>query len=224
MAYLRRYDAKMTQRYEAPTQPDPRAEPRAELYLSGGGLGTRAHAWPAAIEWLASRAGGVALVSLASADTVQARSLKSTLSSLGQRADVMDDPLREDPDAPTLLLCGGDATLLAGDRERVDLLRRWLDDETKTIVADSASAMALGRRAASCTCGGHPIRVIDGLDLLGGFSVLAHASGGDDVRLEALGGGPLLALPTASAVRWSGGGPIEVGWSMRGATTVRGGR
>lgn len=220
MAHPHRYDGEMSQRNESPLRPDP----RAELYLSGGGLGSRAHAWPAAIDWLASREGGIALVSLASADMVQARSLHAVLSSCGQRAEVVGDPLRDEPSASTLLLCGGDATLLAGDSERAALLRRWLDDATKTIVADSASAMALGRRAASCTCGGHAIRVIDGLDLLGGFSVLAHASGREDVRLAALGGGPLLALPTASSVRWSGGVPIDASWSKRGAITVRGDR
>jgi hypothetical protein len=75
-----------------------------------------------------------------------------------------------------------------------------------TIVADSASAMALGRRAASCTCGGHAIRVTDGIGALGAWSVLAHAIGGNDERLTALAdeslpnGGPRLALPVGAAV------------------------
>jgi hypothetical protein len=75
-----------------------------------------------------------------------------------------------------------------------------------TIIADSASAMALGRRAASCTCGGHAIRVIDGIGALGAWSILAHATGGNDERLADLAdaalpnGGPRLALPTGAAV------------------------
>lgn len=198
--------------------------PSAELYLSGGGLGARADAWPDAIDWLASRTGGIALASLASADFTQARMLERLLSRSGQRVEVLVDPLRDEPNAATLLLCGGDATLLASDPERAAVLQRWLGDAGRTIVADSASAMALGRRAASCTCGGHPIRVIDGLDLLGGFSVLAHAVSGNDARLAALGNGPLLALPTGSAVHWRSGAPISASWSMRDAITVRGDR
>ena len=67
--------------------------------------------------------------------------------------------------------------------------------------------MALGRRAASCTCGGHPIRVTDGIGALGAWSILAHANGGNDERLADLAdaalpnGGPRLALPTGAAVK-----------------------
>jgi hypothetical protein len=75
-----------------------------------------------------------------------------------------------------------------------------------TVVADSASAMALGRRAASCTCGGHPIRTVAGLGALGEWSILAHADGPHDSRIAALhdpetpGGGAQLALRTGEAV------------------------
>ena len=183
MAQQRRYDLLMERRAWAPA---------ATLYLSGGGLGARADAWPEALQWLAARSGDVALASLASHDTTQARSLQALLATRGKRAEV---------------------------------LRRWLDDPAKYIVADSASAMALGARAASCTCGGHAIRVIDGLDLLGGLSVLAHATGGDDPRLAALGNGRLLALPTRAAVEWRPDGDLpRASWSRATAVTVPGGR
>ena len=103
-------------------------------------------------------------------------------------------------------LCGGDATRLLGQPSRVAGLRRALAVPQLTIVADSASAMALGRRAASCTCGGHPIRTVAGLGLLGEWSVLAHAEGPDDARLAALRdpgrpeGGRQLPLRTGEAV------------------------
>jgi hypothetical protein len=106
----------------------------------------------------------------------------------------------------TLFLCGGDATRLLDQPERVRELSAALALPDLTIVADSASAMALGRRAASCTCGGHAIRVIDGIGALGAWSILAHASGGGDERLAALAdealpnGGPRLALPVGAAV------------------------
>ena len=66
--------------------------------------------------------------------------------------------------------------------------------------------MALGRRAASCTCGGHPIRTVAGLGALGEWSILAHAEGPHDARIAALhdpetpGGGAQLALRTGEAV------------------------
>jgi hypothetical protein len=66
--------------------------------------------------------------------------------------------------------------------------------------------MALGRRAASCTCGGHAIRTVTGLAVLGTWSILAHADGPDDARIAALrdpdvaGGGEQLALLTGEAV------------------------
>ena len=85
--------------------------------------------------------------------------------------------------------------------------------------------MALGTRAASCTCGGHAIRVVDGLDLLGGLSVLAHAAGGDDPRLAALGAGPLLALPVRAAVEWRPHGDLPaLSWSRAAAVRVPDGR
>jgi hypothetical protein len=199
--------------------------PAATLYLSGGGLGARADAWPEALDWLAARAGGVAFASLASNDTTQARVLQALLAARGERAEVLSADADGPESAATIFLCGGDATLLAGDRDRAEKVRRWLDDPSKCLVADSASAMALGARAASCTCGGHPIRVVDGLDLLGGLSVLAHATGGDDPRLTALGNGPLLGLPTGAAVEWRPDGDFpRLPWSRATAVTVRGGR
>jgi hypothetical protein len=199
--------------------------PAATLYLSGGGLGARADAWPEALDWLAARAGGVAFASLASNDTTQARVLQALLAARGERAEVLSADADGPESAATIFLCGGDATLLAGDRDRAEKVRRWLDDPSKCLVADSASAMALGARAASCTCDGHPIRVVDGLDLLGGLSVLAHATGGDDPRLTALGNGPLLGLPTGAAVEWRPDGDFpRLPWSRATAVTVRGGR
>lgn len=199
--------------------------PAATLYLSGGGLGVRANAWPEALVWLAAQNGGVALASLASHDTTQAHALQQLLAARGQSAEIVGHESDEPISAATIFLCGGDATLLAGRRDRAAQIRRWLDDPTKSIVADSASAMALGARAASCTCGGHPIRVVDGLNLLNGLSVLAHATGGDDVRLAALGEGPLLALPTGSAVLWrSDGEPTALPWSRARAIMVHDGR
>ena len=216
MAQRRRYDLLMERRAWAPA---------ATLYLSGGGLGARADAWPEALQWLAARSGDVALASLASHDTTQARSLQALLATRGKRAEVLSAEGGEAERAATIFLCGGDATLLAGDRDRAATIRRWLDDPAKCIVADSASAMALGARAASCTCGGHAIRVIDGLDLLGGLSVLAHATGGDDPRLAALGNGRLLALPTRAAVEWRPDGDLPpASWSRATAVTVPGGR
>jgi hypothetical protein len=93
------------------------------------------------------------------------------------------------------------------------------------VIADSASAMALGRLAASCTCGGHPIRTVVGLGLLGEWSVLAHAEGPDDPRLAALqeptrpGGGTQLPLRTGEAVEVLGDPTAprfeRVSWSRR---------
>lgn len=216
MTQRRRYDQRMQQRVWAPA---------ATLYLSGGGLGARADAWPEALDWLAARVGGVAFASLASNDTTQARTLQALLAARGERAEVLSAEGDDPESAATIFLCGGDATLLAGDRDRAAKIRRWLEDPAKCIVADSASAMALGARAASCTCGGHPIHVVNGLDLLGGLSVLAHAMGGDDPRLAALGNGPLLGLPTGAAVEWRPDGVLpRLPWSRAAAVTVRGGR
>ena len=63
--------------------------PAATLYLSGGGLGARADAWPEALDWLAARVGGVAFASLASNDTTQARTLQALLAARGERAEVL---------------------------------------------------------------------------------------------------------------------------------------
>jgi hypothetical protein len=184
----------------------------ASLYLSGGGLGVRADAWPAALAWLADRDGPITLASLASDDDRQARMLQRLLAELGRPAELATDQLL-DPQSPrfgaapgTLYLCGGDATSLLDDPRRVSVVREALLQPELTIIADSAAAMALGRRAASCTCGGHPIRVVDGLGALGSWSVLAHAQSGSDERLAALNdaalpnGGQRLALPTGAAV------------------------
>ena len=185
----------------------------------------RADAWPEALDWLATRVGGVAFASLASNDTVQARTLQALLAARGQRAEVLNE-VGDDPEsAATILLCGGDATLIARDRYRAEKIRRWLSNPKTSVVADSASAMALGARAASCTCGGHPIHVVAGLDLLGGLSVLAHATGAEDPRLAALGDGPRLALPTGAVVEWRPDGVLpQQSWSRARGVTVRGDR
>ena len=47
----------------------------ATLYLSGGGLGRSAHAWPEALRWLAAQPGPLLLASIASDDDRQARTL-----------------------------------------------------------------------------------------------------------------------------------------------------
>ena len=178
----------------------------AILYLSGGGLGRSAHAWPEALHWLAEQPGPMMLASIASVDDRQARSLQQLLAAVGREATLISHLPQEAAEPATLFLCGGDATGLLDQPERVRELTKALTLPHLTIIADSASAMALGRRAASCTCGGHPIRVIDGIGALGAWSILAHASGGNDERLADLAdaglpnGGPRLALPTGAAV------------------------
>jgi hypothetical protein len=178
----------------------------ATLYLSGGGLGRSAHAWPEALQWLAAQPGPLLLASIASDDDRQARTLQQLLANVGREATLTAHLPQESTEPTTLFLCGGDATRLLDQAERVRELRSALIAPNLTIVADSASAMALGRRAASCTCGGHSIRVIDGIGALGAWSVLAHAIGGNDERLAALAdeslpnGGPRLALPVGAAV------------------------
>jgi hypothetical protein len=178
----------------------------ATLYLSGGGLGRSAHAWPEALQWLAAQPGPLLLASIASDDDRQARTLQQLLANVGREATLTAHLPQASTESTTLFLCGGDATRLLDQPERVRELRSALTAPNLTIVADSASAMALGRRAASCTCGGHPIRVIDGIGALGAWSVLAHAIGGNDERLAALAdeslpnGGPRLALPVGAAV------------------------
>jgi len=178
----------------------------ATLYLSGGGLGRSAHAWPEALRWLAAQPGPLLLASIASDDDRQARTLQLLLANVGREATLVGHLPKELTEPTTLFLCGGDATRLLDQVERVRELRSALTLQNLTIFADSASAMALGRRAASCTCGGHPIRVTDGIGALGAWSVLAHAMGGNDERLTALAdealpnGGPRLALPVGAAV------------------------
>lgn len=191
----------------------------ATLYLSGGGLGRSAHAWPEALHWLAAQPGPLLLASIASDDDRQARALAQLLFDVGRDATLVNHLPQVTTEPTTLFLCGGDATRLLDQPERVRELTAALTVPNLTIVADSASAMALGRRAASCTCGGHPIRVTDGLGALGSWSVLAHAMGGNDERLAALAdaalpnGGPRLALPTGAAVEVLGLGSRTSGES-----------
>ena len=189
----------------------------ATLYLSGGGLGRSAHAWPEALQWLAAQPGPLLIASIASDDDRQARTLAQLLLDVGRDATLVNHLPQVITEPTTLFLCGGDATRLLDQPERVRELTAALTLPNLTIVADSASAMALGRRAASCTCGGHPIRVTDGLGALGAWSVLAHAMGGNDERLAALAdatlpnGGPRLALPTGAAVEVLGLGSRTTG-------------
>jgi hypothetical protein len=191
--------------------------PVATLYLSGGGLGRSAHAWPEALAWLTAQPGPLLFASIASDDDRQARTLQALLASAGRQAALVDHMPKEESEHATLFLCGGDATRLLDRPDRVRELLAALRLSNLTIVADSASAMALGRRAASCTCGGHPIRVIDGIGALGAWSILAHASGGNDERLSALAdpalpnGGPRLALPVGAAVEVLGLGSRNSG-------------
>ena len=178
----------------------------ATLYLSGGGLGRSAHAWPEALQWLAAQPGPLLIASIASDDDRQARTLQQLLATVGREATLINRLPEGSEEPTTLFLCGGDATRLLDQPERVRELTVALTLPDLTIVADSASAMALGRRAASCTGGGHAIRVIDGIGALGAWSILAHAMGGSDERLAALAdealpnGGPRLSLPTGAAV------------------------
>ena len=178
----------------------------ATLFLSGGGFGRSAHAWPEALDWLAAQPGPLLLASIASDDDRQARTLQQLLAAVGRASALISHLPHEIAEPTTLFLCGGDATRLLDQPERVRELSAALTVPNLTIVADSASAMALGRRAASCTCGGHAIRVIDGIGALGAWSILAHATGGNDERLAALAdstlpnGGPRLALPVGAAV------------------------
>ena len=177
----------------------------ARLILSGGGLGIRADAWPEALDWLAEAPAPLSLASLASRDEQQATTLASLLGARDCTVHLLK-PGASDPTQGSIFLCGGDATLLATDAARAAQLRRWIAHPALTVIADSASAMALGRLAASCTCGGHPIRTVAGLGLLGEWSVLAHADGPDDPRLAALqdpghpSGGKQLPLRTGEAV------------------------
>jgi hypothetical protein len=175
------------------------------LILSGGGFGVRVSAWPEALDWLAAAPAPVRLASLASHDEHQAHTLIKLLAERG--CDAQHFSMGDDhPTNGTIFLCGGDATLLASDSARASLLRRWIAEPNLTVIADSASAMALGRRAASCTCGGHAIRTVAGLAALGAWSILAHADGPHDARITALrdpdyfGGGEQLALRTGEAV------------------------
>ena len=176
------------------------------LILSGGGLGLRADAWPEALVWLAEREGPLLIASPASPDERQAQRLQQLLATAGRRAERSVELPVEPIAGSTVFLCGGDATELLRRPSRVASIRALLAADRVTVVADSASAMALGRRAASCTCSGHRIRVADGIGALGDWSVLAHADGEEDERLVALadpslwGGGPRLALPTGAAV------------------------
>jgi hypothetical protein len=152
----------------------------ATLYLSGGGLGRSAHAWPEALHWLAAQPGTLLLASIASDDDRQARTLQQLLANVGREATLISHLPQVITEPTTLFLCGGDATRLLDQPDRVLELTVALTLPDLTIVADSASAMALGRRAASCTCGGHAIRVTDGIGALGAWSVLAQAMGGND--------------------------------------------
>ena len=175
------------------------------LILSGGGFGVRVNAWPEALGWLAAAPAPIIIASLASDDERQADALVRLLAERGCEATLFSSGDRRLTNG-TIFLCGGDATLLASDSARAALLRRWIAEPGLTVIADSASAMALGRRAASCTCGGHAIRTVAGLAALGPWSILAHADGPDDVRIAALrdpdvaGGGEQLALQTGEAV------------------------
>lgn len=181
----------------------------ARLILSGGGLGLRADAWPEALDWLATAPAPLHLASLASHDLRQAQTLAALLGQRNSAVKILP-PGSGDPERGTIFLCGGDATLLAEDPLRASQLRRWIAHPELTVVADSASAMALGRRAASCTCGGHPIRTVAGLGALGEWSILAHAEGPHDARIAALhdpetpAGGAQLALRTGEAVEVMG--------------------
>ena len=175
------------------------------LILSGGGFGVRVSAWPEALDWLAASPAPISIASLASNDEHQARTLLRLLAERGCEATLFSVG-GSDLINGTIFLCGGDATLLASDSTRAALLRSWIAEPNLTVIADSASAMALGRRAASCTCGGHAIRTVAGLAVLGAWSILAHADGPDDARINALrdpdvaGGGEQLALQTGEAV------------------------
>lgn len=175
------------------------------LILSGGGIGVRVNAWPEALGWLATSPAPIIIASLASHDERQAEALVRLLAERGCEATLFSIG-DTSPSNGTIFLCGGDATLLASDSARAALLRRWIAEPGLTVIADSASAMALGRRAASCTCGGHAIRTVAGLGALGAWSILAHADGPHDARIAALrdpefsGGGEQLALQTGEAV------------------------
>jgi len=175
------------------------------LILSGGGFGVRVSAWPEALGWLAAAPAPISIASLASHDERQADALVTLLAQRGCEATLFSIG-DTSPSNGTVFLCGGDATLLASDSARAALLRRWIAEPGLTVIADSASAMALGRRAASCTCGGHAIRTVAGLAALGSWSILAHADGPHDARITALhdpdvaGGGEQLALQTGEAV------------------------
>ena len=175
------------------------------LILSGGGFGVRVNAWPEALGWLAAAPAPISIASLASDDERQADALVRLLAERGCEATLFSSGDRRLTNG-TIFLCGGDATLLASDSARAALLRRWIAEPGLTVIADSASAMALGRRAASCTCGGHAIRTVAGLAALGPWSILAHADGPHDARIAALhdpevaGGGEQLALQTGEAV------------------------
>ena len=175
------------------------------LILSGGGFGVRVSAWPEALDWLAASPAPISIASLASNDERQARTLVRLLAERGCEATLFSSG-DSDLTNGTVFLCGGDATLLASNSKRAALLRRWIAEPNLTVIADSASAMALGRRAASCTCGGHAIRTVVGIGALGVWSILAHADGPDDARIAALrdpelaGGGEQLALQTGEAV------------------------
>ena len=175
------------------------------LILSGGGFGVRVNAWPEALGWLATSPAPIIIASLASHDEHQAEALVRLLAERGCEATLFSIG-DTSPSNGTIFLCGGDAMLLASDSARAALLRRWIAEPGLTVIADSASAMALGRRAASCTCGGHAIRTVAGLGALGAWSILAHADGPHDARIAALrdpefaGGGEQLALQTGEAV------------------------
>ena len=118
------------------------------LILSGGGLGLRADAWPEALAWLADREGPLLIASPASPDERQAQRLQQLLATAGRRAERSAELPAEPIAGSTVFLCGGDATELLRRPSRVASIRALLAADRVTVVADSASAMAL--RVSPC--------------------------------------------------------------------------
>jgi hypothetical protein len=74
----------------------------ATLYLSGGGLGRSAQAWPEALHWLAAQPGPLLLASIASDDDRQARTLQQLLAAVGREATLISHLPQESTEPTTL--------------------------------------------------------------------------------------------------------------------------
>ena len=119
----------------------------ATLYLSGGGLGRSAQAWPEALHWLAAQPGPLLLASIASDDDRQARTLQQLLSAAGREATLVAHLPQEITEPTTLFLCGGDATRLKFCRTHVHQVNgalsiNWKKSASCTVLTDPVTVVS----------------------------------------------------------------------------------